>query len=121
MAKTEKVKPGADFGGVSERTLKKFLTDAANFKGAKDSAAMEYAGHFKAADEKGIHGKAIKQVMSLQNMSPADRSAWLRAFDRYRDVFDLDAQAELELSQEGDDVVDPPKRRNGNGEARAEA
>lgn len=95
-------------GGGREiaKSVLRGLVNTCNFqKGKLDEARGEYGPMIKSAEDKhGIHRKAFKLSLTLDNMEPAARSDFLRAFDDYREKLGFDDQDDLLSSGDGNVV-----------------
>lgn len=81
-----------------------------------DDAAMAHAGEWKKADPYGIHAQAAKLFCRLDKMEELKRGDFLRAFDKYRDWSDWDAQADLVDAVEEDIEAQERAEREGDDE-----
>ena len=77
----------------------------------------ERSAVFKQAEDNNCHKEALKLSIKLEAMDEASRSAYLEAFDLYRDYLGLDEYEQGSFNM--DDVTDPQEdetEEDGNNE-----
>lgn len=83
-------------GSVSPDKLKATQKQYDNLKQEMDDTRTDIANLLKTAEEThGIHKAAFKLIHKLQNMSSEKRADFLRAFDSYRHILELDDQPDM--------------------------
>ncbi len=92
MAKT--IKKGA--GDISPENLKKVSRDYEAAKADKDDASADMSEVLKRAEAvHGLHKAAFKSAFKLKHADPGKRADFLRAFDSYRHILELDDQPDM--------------------------
>jgi len=85
---------------ITKESFEEIIDGLKDYRGDKDKAVMALAERYKDGEQKGLNTKAAKMCLQVERMSPVDRAAFLREFDKYRKWMKLDAQTGLRL---GDD------------------
>lgn len=90
-----------------------------NAKGRMDDAQMNNASVYKEVEERfGVHRKAMKLFVALKRQDSARRNDFLRAFDLYRQLGELDAQPDmLDEDEDGDAETDLDETAEGENDA----
>lgn len=107
------------------QVLKTCLSRASKIDADLTESRGELGAFIKEAEEKhNIHRKAFKLIRQLDRMDQTKLAEFIRHFDHYRDVVELDKKAGIDLfGDEGEDDVRPPhlKQREADRETEAAA
>jgi hypothetical protein len=107
---------------TSKEVLQTLFSRADSHKAEMDSARGEMGAFIKDAEEThGIHRKAFKLALSCRRMESEQLSAFLRAFDLYRDVLNFDAQLDMFATKPAEPAADQPAEDPGAVQAAANA
>ena len=83
-------------GDITPEDLNKIVEAVKSAKGDMDEARSELGNLFKNAEnDYGVHRAALKLAIKLQGQAVEKRADFLRAFDSYRHIMQLDEQADL--------------------------
>ncbi|ACL61080.1 hypothetical protein [Methylobacterium nodulans] len=106
---------------TSKEVLQTLFSRADSHKAEMDNARGDFGAFIKDAEAThGIHRKAFKLALSCRRMEAEQLTAFLRAFDLYRDVLNFDAQLDMFATKPAE-LPDQPAEDAGAAQAAANA